>query len=271
MGLLEILKGEQPGPIRTLLHYENVGQFGEYATEFALTNDNLDGELVVLKNLYIPTKGKTTEIDVLMIHEKGIFVFESKNYSGWIFGSADQLNWTQVLPNREKHRFYNPIKQNQTHIKALAEFLGNPESDFVSYIIFSERCELKDVPPSTDNIIIVRRPHMLKKLRSYLKVTPRKYTHREIQSIVGKLKPLTNKSANEKQQHIDTIQNKCPFCGGELVLRKGKHGQFWGAALIQGVSLPERLGISFKFVAWEPSCKTHDLLRCKFLQHKILS
>ena len=45
-----------------------------------------------------------------MIHEKGIFVFESKNYSGWIFGSADQLNWTQSLQNGEKHHFYNPIR-----------------------------------------------------------------------------------------------------------------------------------------------------------------
>ena len=95
MGLWEIIKGEQPGIITTLMNYENTGQFGEFATEFALTNDNLDGELVVLKNLYVPLQGKTTEIDLLMIHEKGIFVFESKNYSGWIFGSSDQLNWTQ--------------------------------------------------------------------------------------------------------------------------------------------------------------------------------
>lgn len=84
MGLLEILKGEQPGIIRTLLNYENAGQFGEYSTEFALTNHNLKGHFAVLKNVYVPMKGKTTEIDLLMIHEKGIFVFESKNYSGWI-------------------------------------------------------------------------------------------------------------------------------------------------------------------------------------------
>ena len=105
MGLWEIIKGEQPGIIKTLLNYENAGQFGEFATEYALTNKNLDGELVVLKNIYVPTQGKTTEIDLLMIHEKGIFVFESKNYSGWIFGSADQLNWTQSLQNGDKNKF----------------------------------------------------------------------------------------------------------------------------------------------------------------------
>ena len=131
MGLWEIIKGEQPGIIKTLLNYENAGQFGEFATEYALTNKNLDGELVVLKNIYVPTQGKTTEIDLLMIHEKGIFVFESKNYSGWIFGSADQLNWTQSLQNGDKNKFYNPIRQNRTHIKALAAFLEKPVSEFV--------------------------------------------------------------------------------------------------------------------------------------------
>ena len=36
MGLFEILKGEQPGLIKSLLHYKNVGQYGEYLTEYAL-------------------------------------------------------------------------------------------------------------------------------------------------------------------------------------------------------------------------------------------
>ena len=228
MGLWEVIKGEQPGIIKTLLNYENTGQFGEYSTEYALPNHNLEGELTVLKNIYVPTRGKTVEIDLLMIHEKGIFVFESKNYSGWIFGSADQLNWTQCLQNGDKYKFYNPIRQNRTHISALAEFLEKPVSEFVSYIVFSERCTLKQVPEDTRDLIIVRRPNMLKKLRAMLKYSPPKYTHEEMQTMVSKLRPLTNKSAAEKQKHIEDLQTKCPYCGSELVLRKGKYGQFWG-------------------------------------------
>lgn len=230
MGLLEIIKGEQPGIIKTILNYENTGQFGEFATEFALTNNNLRGELVVFKNVYVPTKEKTSEIDLLMIHEKGIFVFESKNYSGWIFGSAEQLNWTQSLQGGEKNKFYNPIRQNRTHIKVLAEFLEKPVSEFTSYILFSERCTLKKVPEDTEHIIIVRRPNMLKKLRTQLKNAQVKYTHDEIQAMANKLKPLTNKDESEKQQHIENIKTKCPFCGNDLVLRKGKHGLFWGCS-----------------------------------------
>ena len=70
MGLFEILKGEQPGIIKTLLNYENAGQFGEFSTEYALTNHNLPGKLVVLKNIYVPYQGRTSEIDLLMITRK---------------------------------------------------------------------------------------------------------------------------------------------------------------------------------------------------------
>ena len=34
-------------------------------------------------------------------YQKSIFVLESKNYSGWIFGRAEQQKWTQCLRGGE--------------------------------------------------------------------------------------------------------------------------------------------------------------------------
>lgn len=70
MGLWQILKGEQPGLIESLLHYRNAGRFGEYLIDYALQSNGIEGERVVLTNLYLPMKGKTTEIDLLMLHGK---------------------------------------------------------------------------------------------------------------------------------------------------------------------------------------------------------
>lgn len=106
MGLWQILKGEQPRLLKSVLHYRNAGQFGQYLIDYALQSNGIEGERVVLTNLYLPMKGKTTEIDLLMLHEKGIFVIESKYYSGWIFGSEDQLKWTQCFRNGRKEHFY---------------------------------------------------------------------------------------------------------------------------------------------------------------------
>lgn len=235
MGLWEIIKGEQPGLINSLLHYENPGQFGEYVTVFALTNDNLFGYGKVMQNLYIPNKGKTTEVDVLVIHEKGIFVLESKNYSGWIFGSEEQPKWMQRLPNGQKNQFFNPIKQNRIHIRALSEFLEIPEEDMMSCIVFSERCELKKVPEQVPRCKVLRRPHLIRYLKGELKQRQVCYSHEQIDAMYAKLKPLTNASEEEKQKHVDDIKERmegttCPFCGEKLVLRKGKYGDFWGCS-----------------------------------------
>ena len=163
-----------------------------------------------------------------MIHEKGIFVFESKNYSRWIFGSEEQSHWTQGLPNGQKFPFYNPGRQNWNHIKALARYLDKPVSEFTSYIVFSERCRLKKISRSTEDTVIVRRPQMLKQLRRTLRHSETVYSPHEVREIADLLRPLTRISKTEKQQHIQNIKTKCPLCGSDLVLRNGKYGWFWG-------------------------------------------
>lgn len=235
MGLWQRLKGEEPGIINTLLNFKNKGQFGEYATEFALTNDNIEGYSKTLHNIYLNNNGKTTEIDVILIHVKGLFVFESKNYSGWIFGSLDQQKWTQCLYNKEKYHFYNPINQNKTHCKALSEFIQVPFDSVTSYIIFSNRCELKRVPDDTHICKIVRRVNLLKKLRKELEQREVIYTKEQVDDIYVKLQSQTNVSDATKEKHIADIKERiegtvCPFCGGELILRNGKYGKFYGCS-----------------------------------------
>ena len=87
-------------------------------------------ECKFLFNLYIPREnGKTSEIDLIMLHQKGLFVFESKNYSGWIFGNENNKKWTQTLPTgygeSHKEQFYNPIMQNATHISAVRKYIDD--------------------------------------------------------------------------------------------------------------------------------------------------
>lgn len=69
--------------------------------------------------------GQTTEIDMILITRKGVFVFENKDYNGWIFGRADDDEWTASYASgwgsSKKYRFYNPIKQNTSRI--LVSFL----------------------------------------------------------------------------------------------------------------------------------------------------
>lgn len=207
MGLFDWIMGDEPNPISQMLNYENSGQFGEYLTEYVLSK--ADGYNRILNNLYIPTSyGKTTEIDLVMVHEKGIFVFESKNYSGWIFGRAENKYWTQCLPNKEKYRFYNPILQNRTHINALSRILKIDKSNFMSFIIFSKRCELKKIPNNTPEYMIIKRNDLRCKLKNITNSygTKNKFEKKQIDKIADELKKFTNVSKEIKEKHIEDIE-----------------------------------------------------------------
>ena len=74
----------------------------------------------VINNVILKTSRGTSQIDHLVISQYGIFVLETKNYTGWIFGSERADKWQQII-YKKKSFFRNPIKQNYSHIKALEE------------------------------------------------------------------------------------------------------------------------------------------------------
>lgn len=99
-------------------------------------NDGKKGERIVSNALAkigflfddyytVDQKGNTHQIDHILVNEKGVFVIETKDYSGRIYGSDEQREWTQVLAyGKEKHRLYNPVKQNETHVREIKRILG---------------------------------------------------------------------------------------------------------------------------------------------------
>ncbi|MGI6500890.1 MAG: NERD domain-containing protein [Anaerostipes sp.] len=210
----------------------------------------------VLRNVYVPKDdGRTFEIDVVFITQKGIFVIESKNYSGWIFGNEKDANWTVMLQNKTKNYFYNPVKQNRAHIKWLGSYLSE-EVPLFSIIVFSERCELKKVTVISEDIPVIKRDRLYATIRSIWNKNEDKLTKDKVNEIYEKLRVLTNADEATKQVHIDAINSRykkqnltlpkaedkletekkiCPRCGAELVFRMAKRGnnagnQFYGCS-----------------------------------------
>ena len=238
MGILMWLKGEEPGIVNKLIHSGDKGHYGEYLTEYALEHGNL-GKIAVFSNVIVPRASgptSTSEIDVVMLHEKGVFVIESKNYSGWIFGSADQRNWTVTFNANSKERFYNPIKQNRAHVKALSDYLNLEEEAFRSYIVFSVRCELKKVPPNTADYVICRRHHLLSNIRKDLSRFDPIFDEATFEELKSYLLALSESSTQAARSHHIEEAHKvssgsiCPWCGSELVRRNGKYGPFMGCS-----------------------------------------
>lgn len=192
--------------------YFDKGKLGEYMTYKYLRSAEKNGAKFLF-NIYIP-KGEeeTTEIDVLMIHAKGLFVFESKNYSGWIFGSENQKNWCQTLPQGKgrsrKESFYNPIMQNRTHIKHLKALVGE-DIPTHSIIVFSERCTLKKIEIKSDDIRVIKRDKVYDTAAAICAKTETvALSDMQITEIHDKLYPYTQVSEATKEQHIQNIKSK---------------------------------------------------------------
>jgi hypothetical protein len=181
------------------------GKYGEYLVYKrlkVLENDNNK----FLFNIYLPRENnKTTEIDLLLISSKGLFVFESKNYCGWIFGNESNTKWTQVLYDN-KHHFFNPIIQNKLHIKYLKR-LVQENVPIYSMIVFSDKCKLKDITIKSKNVSVLNR-YDAKTLVSQICNQTQKdiLTEVEINDIYNKLYLYTQVSSEVKNQHIENIE-----------------------------------------------------------------
>lgn len=193
----------------------DTGHYGEFLTYNALKYLEGNGSKFLF-NVYLPKEdGTTTEIDLLMISPRGIFVFESKNYSGWIFGSEHQRDWYQTLPAGKgasrKERFYNPIMQNNSHIRHLKAFLGE-EMPMKSIIVFSDRCTLKSIQVLSNDVSVVNRCNAASAANGmYSRLPCDTLSSTKIEHIYNKLYPYTQVDAMTKSQHNINIYGNFKF------------------------------------------------------------
>ena len=153
---------------------------------------------------------KFSQIDLVLITSEGVIVFEVKDYSGWIFGNGKNTNWTQVLSyGKRKYKFYNPIKQNNNHIKELRKTLKQFENiPFFSIIVFFGNCELKEINYVPKGTYVVK-SHRVIEVLNLIKTEngPTEYTNKR--EVVTKLNELVSLGENVEyqKQHIENIKD----------------------------------------------------------------
>ena len=168
-------------------------------------------QVTIYHDLIIKKKnGEFSQIDLVLVTSEGIIVFEVKDFSGWIYGSGNNTNWTKVLSyGREKYKFYNPIKQNNNHILELKKTLKQFENiPFFSVIVFFGDCELKDINYVPKGTYLVKFHRVFEVLDLIKKENePTEYTNKR--EVVDKLKELVSLGENVEyqKQHIENIKD----------------------------------------------------------------
>lgn len=176
----------------------------------------LKGYKRIVSNLWIPKNenGDTCEIDMVLIHQKGIFVIENKNYTGFIYGSESDHNWCQMTGGQH-YSFYNPIRQNRLHIRHLRHFLTDCcnslgyEADgalYNSVITFNEGARLRIRKPSSKDVLVVNSSHIKRKLGWRLFWRRRIYTRKEVDQIWMLLKQQQNPTRKTIKKHVKELK-----------------------------------------------------------------
>ena len=186
------------------------GRYGEYLIYKQLESLEKDGAQFLF-NCYMPsgTHG-ITEVDVIMVHTSGIYVFESKNYAGWIFGDERDRQWTQSLVSKDrtkiKNYFFNPLKQNRIHIRALRAIIGYDKRPIYSVVVFTDRSVLKNVNYTDRYARVVTQDDLLLAVRGLKRRSENVLTAEEVSNIKSALYPYTQVSDSVKQAHVENIK-----------------------------------------------------------------
>lgn len=210
-----------------------LGRIGEWRTSAILKS--LPDGYYLFDDVYLKSADVSVQVDHIVVSVYGIFVVETKNYTGWIYGSEKSEEWTKNMYGH-KYRFQNPLKQNRFHVKALQGLLELPEDKFVPIVVFMGGATLKG---DTRRLAVYA---------SRLRRTIRRYDtpvldEQEVIRVIGRLSDISFLTDKEtKKEHVKSVRKRiahtqtsissgiCPRCGGKLVERKGGYGRFLGCS-----------------------------------------
>jgi restriction system protein len=209
------------------------GARGERRVNSMLERQLPSKEYKVFHDVTLPTSQGPTQIDHIVVSRYGVFVVETKNYTGWIFGDAKSKQWTQTIFGY-KSRFQNPLHQNFKHTKAVESFLSLSPQYVHSVVVFVGDAEfMTDLP---DNVTYL--PELCSFVLSFRDLLLDTSRVRAIAMML-----TDHKEGREFRQEPALAavpdEPRCPKCGERMVLRKARKGknagnEFWGCPRFPG-------------------------------------
>lgn len=190
----------------------------------------------LIRNVTLPTDdGGSTQIDHVIVSIYGLFVVETKNMKGWIFGNPTQGKWTQKIYGRS-YQFQNPLHQNYKHVQTLRDMLGLGEEQVHSLVVFVGESSFKTRMPEN----VVQGFGYIRCIRSRREVVLSPTDVTQIVEAIeqGRMQPSgqTHKAHTRHVARLVADKQRiptCPRCGSQMTLRVAKRGKqagnpFWG-------------------------------------------
>ena len=157
-------------------------------------------EYQLLKDVTLPTEDGTTQIDHIIVSRYGIFVIETKNYKGWIYGSEHQKRWTQSIYGK-KNTFQNPLHQNYKHSKTLQKLLNLDDDKVFSVIVFVGESTFKTDMPNN----VVRPRDLIRFIKAHNKAL---FASNDVNNIVWHIEESRlSRGFQTDRQHVQNLKS----------------------------------------------------------------
>ena len=191
---------------------------------------------IVLDDLLIPGVHGDTQIDHVVVSPFGVFVIETKCWTGWISGGENADQWKQTI-YKDKYNKPNPIYQNKVHVDAVRFLLKKYGDVFIVPIVVIVDCDRLNVKVSIH--IVVKLNALKGEIQKYKRIV---FTDEQCEQMSLLLQGLSSDEKERRVQHIQKVQTYkvvsqakvdhgiCPRCGGILVRRDGRYGTFYGCS-----------------------------------------
>ena len=234
MGLFDFLK-----KIPTL--DEISGGFGEWMAK--TYSKTIPGALVLHDVLIDGADGYTSQIDLVLVGNRGVYVVEVKSFpDAKIYGDTKKSKWYYYSHGR-KYEIYSPLRQNKKHVEYLKTFLKD-FGDVPVFSIITMVCEDFKISGEKDDYTMICNslPAMERALYKVAENKPEVFDDVKKQEIFDYIKNnqhIGKEARKEHKQNVITYkenleemkkQKICPYCKTPLVLRKGKYGEFYGCS-----------------------------------------
>lgn len=174
------------------------GKMGENRVGRILRKEGLR----VFNNVIFMIDGRTVQIDHIAISINGIFVIETKNHHGVIYGDAYKKEWYQNTPSGGRYRFYNPVWQNYGHVKTVEKLLGLDEKLIRSVVVFASDPLLAVMASDMPVITAGELPHWLKSNKEPV-LSPL-----EVEYYAAKIKNLNCQCRKVEKDHVKAVQSR---------------------------------------------------------------
>lgn len=228
---------------------EKVGKEGEAHVADLLAQ--LPSEYHVMNDVVFRTDKGTMQIDHIVVSKYGVFVIETKNYTGEIYGNDHLSHWTQIIVNEvtyrrkwyktytyvTKNQFYNPVKQAWGHVYRTKDLLKDyTYLPIKPVVVFAGDASLEHVE---SKCLVVYAKDLLPTIERFKDIYLSDTDTQKVLSILDAFNIrviVENKehvqNIHKEQQRVQNIINSgiCPKCGGTLIKRNGKYGEFYGCS-----------------------------------------